>query len=97
MLDHIADVDANAKLNAALGRKASVPLDHAILHFDGTADCVNDAAELNETSVARALDDTSVMNGDSRINQIATERSQPRQRPILVGERFADTLADAGA
>ena len=25
------------------------------------------------------------MNGDSRINQIATERSQSRQCPILVG------------
>ena len=78
-------MDANAKLDAALRRKAGVSLDHAVLHFDGTADCVNDAAELNETSVARALHDTSVVDGDSRVNQIATERPQPRQCPILIG------------
>jgi hypothetical protein len=42
-------------------------------------------AELNETSVARALHYPPVVNGDGGINQIATERPQPRQCPILVG------------
>jgi hypothetical protein len=56
-----------------------------VLHLDGTADCINNAAELNEISVARALYDTSVMNRDSWINQITTQCPQPRQRSILVG------------
>ena len=30
-------MDANAKLDATLGRKASIALDHAVLHFDGAA------------------------------------------------------------
>src|SRR5271170_2845537 len=78
-------MDADAELDAALWGKTGVALHHAVLDFDCTADCVNDAAELNETSVTSALHDAPVMNGDGRINQIATERPQARQCPILVG------------
>ena len=37
------------------------------------------------TAVAGALDHAPVMHGDGRIDQIAAERPQPRQRAILVG------------
>ena len=74
----------NSKLNAALGRKAGVALNHAVLHLDGAAHGVDDAAELNETSVAGALHHAPVMHGDGRIDQIAAERPEPRQCAILV-------------
>ena len=35
-------------------------------------------------AVAGALDDAPVMDGDGRIDQVAAERPQPRQRAILV-------------
>jgi hypothetical protein len=42
-------------------------------HLDGAAHSVDYAAELNETSVAGALDHAPVMHGDGRIDQIASE------------------------
>ena len=85
LLDDIAQVDADAKLNAALGRQASVPLDHAVLHLDGAAHSVDHAAELDEDAVAGPLDHATVMHGDGGIDQIASERAQPRKCPLLVG------------
>ena len=85
LLDNIAEMDADAKLDAALERQASVALEHAVLHLDGAAHRINNASELNEDAVARPLNDTSVMQSDGRVEQIAAERSQPRKRPLLVG------------
>ena len=49
LLDDVAQMDADAKLDAALGRQAGIALDHAVLHFDGAAHRVDDAAELDES------------------------------------------------
>ena len=65
----------------------------AALDFDGAVHCVDDAAELDDAAVAGALDDAAVMHGDGRIDQIASERPQPRQNSVLVGSgkpRIAD-------
>ena len=85
LLDHVAEMDADAELDAALGRKAGVALDHTVLHLDGAAHGVDYAAELNDGSIAGALDHAAIVDGDYRVNQIAPKRSQPRQYPILVG------------
>ena len=84
LLDHVAEMDADAELDAALGRKAGVALDHAVLHLDGAAHSVDHAAEFNDSSIAGALDHTAIVDGDYRVNQIATKRPQPRQYAILV-------------
>ena len=63
---------------------ARVALDHGVLHFDCAAHRVDHAAELDDAAVAGALDDPSAMHGDRRVNQIAAERPQPRQRSIFV-------------
>jgi hypothetical protein len=44
-----------------------------------------DASELNKDAVACRLDDAAMMQSDGRINQIAPERPQPRERVLLVG------------
>ncbi len=85
LLDHIAKMDADAELDAALGRKAGVPLDHAVLHLDGAAHSVDYAAELNDGTIAGALDHAAIVDGGYRVNQIAAKRSQPCEYPILVG------------
>src|ERR1700722_2740326 len=77
-------MDADAELDAALGRQAGVPLDHAVLYFDGTTHGVDYAAEFNETSVTGALHYAPVMDGDGRIDQIAPQRPESRQGSILV-------------
>ena len=85
LLDHVAQMDADAKLDAALRRKASVALDHAVLHLDGAAHGIDHAAKLDDAPVAGALHHAPVMHGDGGIDQIASERPQPRQRPLLIG------------
>jgi hypothetical protein len=90
-------VNAEAKINAALGRDIGVTLDEAGLHFDRTAHGVDDAPELDNTAIARALDDASVMNGDDGVDKIAAKGSQAREDAVFVraGEpAVADHISD---
>jgi hypothetical protein len=69
----------------------------AVLHLDRAAHGVDHAAELDDAAVAGALDDAAVVNCDSRIDQIAAQRPEPRQRAIVVraGEpAVADHVGD---
>ena len=84
LLDHISDVNADPELDATLGRKAGVALDHAVLHLDGAAHGINHAAKLDDAAVAGALH-YAPMDSDGRGDQIAPERPQSRKRPLLVG------------
>jgi hypothetical protein len=52
-----------------------VTLEHAVLHFDGAADCVHDTAKLDEDAIARPLNDAAVMQSDGGVEQIAAERT----------------------
>ena len=85
LLDHVAQMDTDTEFDATLGWKTGVALDHTVLHLDGAAHGVDHTAKLNNTSVAGALHHPSIMHGDGRINQIASECPQPRQCVILVG------------
>ena len=85
LLHDIAEMDADAKLDAPIGWQPGIALDHAVLHFDSTAYRLDNAAKFDERAVARTLDDPTVMYGDGGIDQITPERSQPRQRSILIG------------
>ena len=85
LLDHVAEMDADAELDAALGRKAGVALDHAVLHLDGAAHGIDDASELYEDAVARPLHYAPVMRCDGGIDQIAPQPAQSRKGALLVG------------
>ena len=60
------------------GATPGVALDHGVLHFDGAAHRVDDAAKLDDAAIAGALDDAAMMHGDGRIDQIAAQRTQSR-------------------
>jgi hypothetical protein len=97
LLDHVAEMNANSKLDAALRRQAGVALGHAILHLDSATHRVDHAAKFDEAAVACAFYDASVMRVDGGINQIAPQSSEPRQRAILVCPRepaIADNIRD---
>ena len=72
LLDHVAEMNADAVLNPALRRKPRVALRHSILHLDGATNGVDNASELNEDAIARPLNDATVVYGDGRIDQIAS-------------------------
>ena len=77
-------MNADAKLDALLGRDLSVALDHSGLDFDRAAHGVNHAPELDEEAVAGLLDHPAVIGLDRGIDQIAAQRPEPRQRAILI-------------
>jgi hypothetical protein len=61
-------MDADAKLDPALGRQARIALNHAVLHFDRAAHGIDDVAELDDRAVASALDNAAVMGGDGGVD-----------------------------
>ena len=73
LLDHVAQMNADAEHDAAILGHAGVALDHGVLNFDGATHGIDDAAELDDRAVAGSLDDAPVMNGDSRVDQIAAQ------------------------
>ena len=95
-LDHVAEMDADPKFDALVGRDPSVALDHRSLDFNGAVHRVDDTPELDNCAVAGALDDASVVHGDGGIDQVASERPQPRQNPVLVGSREPRIADDVG-
>ena len=68
LLDDVAEMNADAKIDALAGRDARVALDHGLLHFDGAAHGVDHTAELDDAAIASALDDPAVVHRDRGIN-----------------------------
>ena len=87
LFDDVAEMNADPELDAALGRQAGVALHEPVLQLDRAAYCVDHAAKFDDEAVAGALDHTSAMDGDRRLDQVAPQRAQTRQDPILVGAR----------
>ena len=78
LLDDIAEMDADTKFDALLRRHARIARNHAALDFDGAAHGVDDTTKLDERAVAGQLDSTAVMQGDGRVNEIASQSPEPR-------------------
>ena len=89
-------MNADTELDATVGRDAGVAFDHSILHFDGAAHRIDDAAKLDQRPVAGALEHTSVVDGDGGIDQIAAQSSEPRQSAILVNASQTAETDDVG-
>jgi hypothetical protein len=93
LLDHVAEMDADAEIDAAVVRHPNIAVDEAILHRYGAAHGLDHAAELDEATVASALHHPAVVDGDGRVDQLTTQRAQPRQSSVLVRAR-EPTIAD---
>ena len=89
---HIADIDADAELDPALGRPGG-GRGHAALHRDGAAHGIDGAGELDQQAIARGLDDAAAVSADFGVDQLPAQGPQPRQGPLLV---IADEPAVAG-
>src|SRR5262245_22724777 len=89
-------MNANAEFDALVWRDLSVTRNHRPLDFDGAIHRIDDAAELDNCTVASAFDDAAMMHGDGRVDQVAPERAQPRQNAVLVGSGKARVADDIG-
>jgi hypothetical protein len=88
-------MNADPEFDALVLRDLGVALDHRSLDFDGAVHRVDDAAEFNDCAVAGTLDDAAMVHSNGRVDQVASERPQPRQNSVLVGSgkpRIADDV-----
>src|SRR6266851_8229520 len=59
--DDVADVDADAEVDAAFCRYWGIAFGHCPLHLDRTSERIDDAGELDQEAVAGRLDDAAMM------------------------------------
>ncbi len=78
--DDVAEIDADAQVDAAIRRQVGVALGHAALNLDGAAHGIDDAGEFDEQPVARRLDDAALMLGDLRVDEVLAVRLEALQR-----------------
>src|SRR5262245_49268966 len=83
-LDNVAEMNADTKFDAPLRRQTGFALDHQVLNLDAATNSVDDTAKFHEDSIAGWLHDASVVDGDRRIDQVASQGTQPCQRAVLV-------------
>ena len=84
LLDHVAEMDADAQFDAPSDRDARVALDHRVLNFNRAAHGVDHAAELDDEPVAGALEDAAVWTaivGSTRSLRSARSRASVRSCP----------------
>jgi hypothetical protein len=80
-------MNANANLDALVGREAGVALSDPDLHLHGGSHSLHHAAELDDRSIACALDETPIVDCDGGVDEIAAQRPQPGQRALFIRAR----------
>src|SRR5262249_10653744 len=97
LFDHIAEMDADAILDALFWRQPRVALGQTALDFDGASHRVHYAAKLNDAAVAGALNNAAVMHSDGRVDQVAPTGAEPSEDAIFICARkpgVADDVSD---
>jgi hypothetical protein len=85
LFDDVAQMNADAEVDALVRGHARVADGHGVLDFDCAAHRVDHTAEFDDEPVAGALDDAAVVHDDGRIDQIAAQPPQARKGSVLVG------------
>ena len=82
--DHVAEVDADPKLDPPIFGNVVIAAAHFPLNLGGAVDGVHDAWELGEQTVAGQLDNSPLVSGDSRVEQFRPMRLEAGERGHLV-------------
>src|SRR5215469_4822156 len=84
-LDHnVPDMDADPERYPLVLGLIGVFSSHLLLHFNSTAHSIHYTRELDQDAVAGGLHDPATVGGNSRVDQLAPQRAQPRNRALLV-------------
>src|SRR6266550_4270909 len=59
--DNVTEIDAHPELHPPSFRQSGISRTHRALHFQGAADRVDDARELDKSAVSSVLDDPTAM------------------------------------
>jgi hypothetical protein len=82
--DHVANVNADAKPDASVGRLFAIMVGHLLLYLHCTAHRPIDTVEHDEKCVARGVDDPPAMRGDRRVDQVAAQCTQSLKRAGII-------------
>ena len=67
--DHLAEIDADAHVDALVLGEAGVPLRHSVLDVDGALNRVNNAPEFRQQPVAHELEDAAMVGRYLRLDE----------------------------
>jgi hypothetical protein len=82
--DDVAEIDADAELNAPLVRHICLAREHPALKLDSAAHRIHDTGELDQHAVAGGLDYAAAVLADLRVDQLAPVRLKAGERALLI-------------
>src|SRR5438045_219709 len=74
--NHVAEIDPDAQVDATILGKTRIALSHSALHDRRARDCLDNASELCEQSVAHQLEDAALMLDNLRLDQLFATSAQ---------------------
>ena len=77
--NHVAEIDADAKLDTVVLGESDIAFGHLPPHRDCRSDGSDYARKLDQNAIAGRLDDAPVVAGDLRVDQFAAKRPEPQQ------------------
>ena len=92
--DDVAEIDADAEIDAPLGRHVGVAGGHLALHLDRATNRIDHARELAEQTVARRMDDAAAVLLDFGVGNLAPQHFQRSQRAFLIRPHQARVTRD---
>jgi hypothetical protein len=96
VLDDVAEIYPHSELDPPSLLDPSISFSHLALDLDGTAHCVDNAAELDEKAVASGLDDAPAMLLDSRVCKLASQLLQRGEGAFLIRPHQPRITGDVG-
>ena len=87
--NHVADVDAETELQAAVRDRVLVAPAQAALDFDRAGDATHRAGEFRQKAVASVFDNAALVLGDGRLNDLRKAGLEPGVGSLFVRRRQA--------
>ena len=97
LVDHdVAEIDADAEIDAPLGWHFGVARGHLALYLDRATNRIDHARELAEQTVARRVDNAATMFLDLGVGYLSPQHLQRSERAFLVRPHQARVTRDVG-
>jgi hypothetical protein len=94
--DDVAKIDADAEIDAPLGRHVGVARGHLTLHLDRATNRIDHARELAEQTIARRMDDAAPVLLDLGVGYLAPQHFQRSEHAFLIHPHQARIAHDVG-
>src|SRR5262249_12019998 len=94
--DDVAEIDADAEIDAPLRLHAGITCGNLALHLDRATNRIDHARKFAEQTVARRVDDAAAVLLDFGVGYLTPQRLQRSERAFLVRSHQARITRDVG-